>query len=113
MDVNLNDIAVVHNEKAQRFEMEIDGLRPILTYRRFPDRIHFIHTEVPAPLEGKGLATKLARAALDFARTNHLRVVPVCRYVASFLRKHSEYQDLVSADDLQRILSQPASAGNE
>lgn len=113
MDVNLNDIAVVHNEKAHRFEMEIEGLRPILTYRRFPDRIHFIHTEVPAPLEGRGLATKLARTALDFARTNHLRVVPVCPFVASFLRNHREYQDLVSADDLQRILSQPTGAKSE
>jgi predicted GNAT family acetyltransferase len=113
VEVNLNDIAVVHNEKAHRFEMEIDGLRPILTYRRFPDRIHFIHTEVPPPLEGRGLAAKLVRTALDFARANRLRVVPVCPYVASFLRKYPEYQDLVSADDLQRILSQPASAGNE
>lgn len=113
VEVNINDIAVVHNEKADRFEMEIDGLRPILTYRRFPDRIHFIHTEVPAPLEGKGLAAKLARTALDFARANHLQVVPVCPYVASYLRKHSEYQDLVPADDLKRILSQPRDAQSE
>jgi predicted GNAT family acetyltransferase len=113
VDVDLNNIAVIHNEKAHRFEMEIDGFRPILTYRRFPDRIHFIHTEVPAPLEGRGLATKLARTALDFARANHLRVVPVCPYVVDFMRKHSEYQDLVSADDLKRILSQPAGAQSE
>ena len=113
MTVNLNDVAVVHNEKAHRFEMEIDGLRALLTYRLFPDRILLVHTEVPVALEGKGLAAKLARTALDFARANHLRVVPVCRYVASFLRKHSEYQDLVSTDDLQHILSGPASAAGE
>jgi predicted GNAT family acetyltransferase len=113
VEVNLNDVAVVHNEKAHRFEMELDGLRPILTYRRFPDRIHFIHTEVPPPLEGRGLAGKLVRTALDFARANHLRVVPVCPYVASFLRKHPEYQDLVSADDLQRILSRSTRTANE
>jgi predicted GNAT family acetyltransferase len=110
---NLNDAAVVHNEEAHRFEMEADGFRALLTYRRFPDRIVFVHTEVPAPLEGKGLAAKLARTAFDFARANHLRVVPLCPYVASFLRKHSEYQDLVSADDMQRMLSGPASAASE
>jgi uncharacterized protein len=113
VDVNLDNIAVVHNEKAHRFEMEINGLRSILAYRRFPDRIHFIHTEVPAPLEGRGLAAKLARTALDFARANHLRVVPVCAYVVDFMRKHSEYQDLVSADDLKRILSQQKGAQSE
>jgi uncharacterized protein len=113
VEVNLNDVAVVHNEKAHQFEIEKDGLRAVLTYRQFPDRIHLIHTEVPAPLEGKGLATKLARAALDFARANHLRVVPVCSFVASFLRKHAEYQDLVSAEDLERILSGPTGPGSE
>jgi uncharacterized protein len=110
---NLNSTEVVHNEQAHRFELDIDGLRALLTYRRFPDHILFMHTEVPAPFEGKGLAAKLARTAFDFARANHLRVVPVCPYVASFLRKHSEYQDLVSMDDLQRIRSRPTSAAIE
>lgn len=113
MEVNLNDLAVVHNEKAHRFEMEIDGHLAVLTYRQFPDRIHFIHTEVPPPFEGRGLAAKLARTALNFARAHHLRVVPVCPYVVSFLRKHPEYQDLVSADDRQRILSRTTGAPGE
>lgn len=113
MAANLNDVVVVHNDVAHQFEINIDGLHAVLTYRRFPDRIHFIHTEVPAPFEGKGLAAKLARTALDFARANHLRVVPACPYVASFLRKHLEYQDLVSADDLQRILSRSTRAASE
>jgi predicted GNAT family acetyltransferase len=63
-----------------------------------------LHTEVPQPLEGQGLAAKLTRFALDFAREKHLRVVPLCPYTSSFLRKHKEYQDLVSAEDLQKLL---------
>ena len=105
MEVNLDDIVVTNNEEAQRFEATVDGLRSILTYRRFPDRIVFNHTVVPPPLEGKGLAAKLTRVALDFARANHLRVVPLCPYVSSFIQKHSEYQDLVSSEDLQKLLS--------
>jgi hypothetical protein len=105
MEVNLDDIIITNNEEAQRFEATVDGLRSMITYRRFPDRIVFNHTEVPPPLRGKGLAAKLARAALDFARANHLRVIPLCPYVSSFIRKHSEYQDLVSTDDLQKLLS--------
>jgi predicted GNAT family acetyltransferase len=103
--VNFNDIAVIHNEGARRFELLVDGYRSLLTYRRFPDRIVFDHTEVPEPLEGQGLAAKLSRVALDFARANHLRVVPLCPYVAAFIRKHPEYQDLVSSDDLQKLRS--------
>ena len=105
MSVNLNNVTVTHNEAAQRFEMLVDGLRALLTYRRFPDHIVFLHAEVPQSLEGQGLAAKLTRFALDFARANHLRVVPRCPYVSSFIRKHTEYQDLVSAEDLQELRS--------
>lgn len=106
MAANWNEAAVAHNEKEQRFELNVDGMRSILTYRRYPDRIVFDHTEVPQAQEGHGLAAKLASAALEFARQNHLRVVPICTYVAGFLKKHPEQQDLVSAADREKLLSQ-------
>jgi uncharacterized protein len=105
VDVNLNDVTVTHNEEAHRFEAGIGGLRAFITYSRFPGRIVYAHAEVPQPLEGHGLAAKLSRFALDFARVNHLRVVPLCPYASSFIRKHPEYQDLVSTEDLQKLLS--------
>jgi uncharacterized protein len=105
VDLNLEAVTITNNEEAQRFEAQVDGLRALLTYRRFPGRIVLNHTEVPEPLEGKGLAAKLARAALDFARANQLRVVSLCPYVSAFLRKHAEYHDLVSANDLQKLMS--------
>jgi predicted GNAT family acetyltransferase len=105
LDLSLNEVAIVHDEEAHRFEAQVDGLRALIAYRRFPDRIVFTHTEVPPPFEGKGLAAKLVRMALDFARANHLRVVPLCPYVASFIRRHSEYLDLVSAEDLLQLKS--------
>lgn len=103
MDIDLDSAKVTNNEEANRFELFVDGQPSLLTYRRFPDRIVFDHTEVPEPLEGHGLAAKLARAALDFARANHLRVIPLCPYVSTFIRKHPEYHDLVSSDDLRKL----------
>ncbi len=105
VDVNLDNVAVKHNEEAHRFELNVSGLRALLTYRRLPDGIVLLHTEVPQSLEGQGLAAKLTRYALDFAREKHLRVVPLCPCASSFLRKHAEYQDLVSPEDLQNLLS--------
>jgi predicted GNAT family acetyltransferase len=105
VDVNLNDVVVIHNEQAQSFELLVDGHRALTTYRRFPGRIVLVHTEVPQPLEGHGLAARLASFALDFARVNHLRVVPLCPYVSNFIRKHTEYQDLVSSEDLEKLPS--------
>jgi uncharacterized protein len=105
VELNLDHVVVTHNQEANRFEATVDGLRSLITYRRFLDRLVLQHTEVPPPLEGQGLAAKLTRTALDFARANHLRVVPLCPYVAAFLRRHPAYQDLLSANDLQQILS--------
>jgi len=32
----------------------------------------------------------LVRAALDFARTERLRVIPACSYVAAFVERHPD-----------------------
>ena len=109
MELDLHAVTVTHSEQAHRFEATVDGAISLLAYRRFPDRLVLYHTEVPAPLEGHGIAAKLTRAVLDLGRANHLRVVPRCPYVSSFLLKNREYQDLLSPDDLRKILStQPA-----
>ncbi|HKW63935.1 MAG TPA: GNAT family N-acetyltransferase [Candidatus Acidoferrum sp.] len=105
MELNLDAVTVTHHEEAHRFEAAVDDFRSLLAYRPFHDRLVLYHTEVPAPIEGQGIAAKLTRAALDFARANHLRVVPLCPYVSSFMRQHREYQDLLSPDDLQKLLS--------
>jgi len=56
VDLNLARVTITNDEEAQRFETSVDGLRAFIAYRRFPGRIVFTHTEVPPPLEGKGLA---------------------------------------------------------
>jgi predicted GNAT family acetyltransferase len=95
MELDLSKVTVANNEEAHRFEATVEGQKAFINYRRFPDRIVLVHTEVPLEFEGHGLAGKLAKTALDFARTNNLRVVPQCPYIAHYLRKHPEYQDLV------------------
>jgi predicted GNAT family acetyltransferase len=69
-----------------------------IRYRRDPDRIVLVHTEVSPALEGHGLASRLVAGALDDIRTRGLRVVPVCPFVRSYLRHHPEYEDLVKTD---------------
>ena|SRR5438552_12818345 len=90
-------ITVVNNEAAQRFEVHVDGLLSQLTYQRRGDRIVFLHTEVPAALEGRGIASDLARTALDDARARQLRVVPLCPFVRGYIERHPEYQALVTS----------------
>ena len=90
---------VVHVPEASRYELR-DGDRMIgeAAYRRRNGRLALIHTEVDEALEGRGLGSRLIATALDDARREGLEVVPLCPFVASYIRRHPEYQDIVAAD---------------
>jgi predicted GNAT family acetyltransferase len=86
----------IRNNTAQnRFEAEVDGLLAVSEYMNLKDKIVFTHTEVPTALEGRGIASQLAKAGLEFAREQGKVVVPICPYVAAYIRRHPEYRALV------------------
>jgi hypothetical protein len=52
--------------------------------------MHMTHTEVPAELEGRGIAAALVAAAMAHAKANGLKVEPLCSYVRAYMRRHPE-----------------------
>src|SRR5215470_3121301 len=86
---------VEHNIDQQQFELHIGGMLCLLQYRVANGKMIVHHTEVPPPLENRGLAERMTRAALDYARTLDWKVEPRCPYTAAFLRRHREYCDLL------------------
>jgi predicted GNAT family acetyltransferase len=86
---------VVRNEAAGRFELPVDGGMATLEYERVEEAIVLSHTAVPADAEGQGAGGRVARAALEYARENRLLVVPRCRFVRAWIRRHPEYRDLL------------------
>ncbi len=84
-----------NNETESQFETTVDGHIAVAAYSLTPGTITFTHTAVPDALSGRGIAGELAKHALGHARTQNLRVVPQCSYMASYIQRHSEYQDLV------------------
>ncbi len=86
---------IIRNEAKSRFEITVDGLVNVLDYRLSQDEIAFTHAGVPKGLEGRGIASSLAKAGLDCARNEDLAVVPLCPFVVSYLRRHREYLDIV------------------
>ncbi|SDF13663.1 GNAT family N-acetyltransferase [Pseudonocardia oroxyli] len=82
-----------------RFEIHVDGrLAGFAQYRTEPGTIRFIHTEIDEAYEGQGLGGKLARFALDAARTRGLAVYPDCPFIRGWIAKHEDYQDLVPVE---------------
>lgn len=96
-EAGAGDVEVVNNERKSRFEAEVEGHIGVADYRRTGNRIEFTHTEVPEALRGAGVAKALAREGLEHARRNGLEVVPTCRFIAGYIDRHPEYQDLVAA----------------
>jgi predicted GNAT family acetyltransferase len=85
-----------NNEAESRFEYEADGKLAFVEYKMAPHRIILVHTEVPPELSNRGIAQELARTALDHARQNKLHVVPLCSYIAAYIKRNPEYSDLIS-----------------
>jgi predicted GNAT family acetyltransferase len=87
------------NPDKHRFEVSADGqVAGFSAYRLRDGAITFTHTEIDPSFEGKGLGSTLARAALDEARSRGLRVYAQCPFIAGYIDKHPEYQDLLASD---------------
>ncbi|HEY2947142.1 MAG TPA: GNAT family N-acetyltransferase [Micromonosporaceae bacterium] len=91
-------VEVRNNSDEQRFEAWVDGaLVGFAEYRRRPEAVVFIHTEVDPEYQGHGVAAQLAAGALDQVRSAGGKIIAQCPYIAAYLRKHPEQQDLVLA----------------
>lgn len=96
--LDLSTLKIENNENTHRWEASVGEYVAFSSYRINEDTIHFLKTRVPPELEGQGIASRLVKAALDDARARHLTVVPICRFVTSYIRRHPEYRDLVYPD---------------
>lgn len=88
---------IIDNRARNRYELTVDGIVAHVDYARAPGVITFIHTIVPEQLGGRGIGSRLAQHVLDDARRNGEKVIPQCPFIAAFIKRHQEYQDLVQA----------------
>jgi len=103
MSTDFERIEVKNNEDEQQYEVKAEGHTAMLVYEREGNSITFLHTEVPPALEGHGIASMLAHTALEDARAQQLSVVPLCPFVASYIRRHPEYLSLLSEGEQARL----------
>lgn len=87
---------IVHDTNARQFRVEVDGHRGVVDYTLRDGVMVITHTGVPQAIGGRGIAAELTRAALETARREGWKVRPACSYAAAFLRRHSEFGDLLA-----------------
>ena len=85
-------VEISNNVADRRWEARLDGeMAGYAEYGASPSRVVFTHTVVESRFEGRGIASALAKAALDAAVAAGQRIVPYCPFISAYLRRHHEY----------------------
>jgi NAD+ kinase len=94
--VDAGDATVVDSFEQSRYEILLGGeVAGVLHYRRHGGGVELAHTEIDQAFEGRGLAGRLASAALRDARARSTAVQVTCPFVRGYLDRHPEYADIV------------------
>ncbi|KLL95313.1 N-acetyltransferase [Rhodococcus rhodochrous] len=104
-DPRLTNITVAHAPERHRYELRdgdtVIGFTRYRTRTGSDSRRVFVHTEVDPAYGGLGLAARLVEFALDDVAAAGERIVPVCPYVAKYLRTHHNYDHLIDWPETQ------------
>lgn len=89
------NLEVEHDASARRFIAKTDGYTSFLSYVALDDKtLDYNHTFVPGELRGRGIASRLVKHALQYAKDRELKVVPSCPFVARIMQRDATFSDL-------------------
>lgn len=90
-------VDVFDDAEEHRFEAHLDGeVVGCIDYTVEGNVTALIHTIVPSQYEGNGIASALAKFALDQARAKGTLIKPQCSFIAGYVNRHPEYLDVVA-----------------
>lgn len=92
------DIELKDNQTQHALELWVEGQRSFIGYEIEGDKIYLMHTEVPEEQSGQGIAADLVEKAFVYLEAKNLKVVPACSYVRAFLKRHPDWNRIVSED---------------
>ena len=82
---------VVRDEEKGRYEIWLgEKIAGFSAFTASGDSLVFTHTEIDGAFAGRGLGSVLAARALDDVVARGEVIVPVCPFVAGFVRKNEE-----------------------
>src|SRR3972149_5968057 len=94
MQINMDELKITRNEAENRFETWIDDQLSKLDYLRDGNTIVMTHVGVHPDHRGQGVAARLTQLVCASARGKSLRLIPMCSYVAAYIRRNPVYSDL-------------------
>lgn len=94
---------IVNNKKQQQFEFLAEDQKAELVYRFRKNTMFFMHTFVPEAMGGRGIASKLAATALEYAKEKGHKIAVLCPFVGAYVKKHPEWYALYDPEYHQNI----------
>ena len=83
-------------ETGGRYVAIVNGHEAEMTYSRAgTSRIIIDHTGVPSALSGLGVGKALVFRAVEDARREKFKIIPLCPFAKAMLEKHAEWQDVL------------------
>src|SRR5450432_230477 len=96
--MNYEEKTLKVNDALHHLELEVEGSIAFIEFKLSHGKLFLIHTEVPPELGGKGAGSAIVQKALQYAKNNNYKIVPICSFVRSYLKKHKEWNDIVAPD---------------
>ncbi|WKS96004.1 GNAT family N-acetyltransferase [Riemerella columbina] len=86
-----------NNEKNGQFEIFFDGHPAgLMTYTwAGADKFIIDHTEISEAYNGKGFGKELVLQAVDFARKEGVKIIPLCPFAKATFQKTEEIRDVL------------------
>ena len=91
----MTDPDIHDNTGAHRYELPVGGEVAVVIYNLSDKNLMITETLVPEALEGRGIASRLAKHVIADARTPGLMILPVCPFFSAYLQKHPEHAEVV------------------
>ena len=88
-------VQVIHNIRANQFEVDLGEENAVLIYMIKAGLFIILHTEVPPAFEGHGIARQMAVAALEYAKLEGYKVRSYCSFTTVFIQRHPEYKSML------------------
>lgn len=85
-----------NGKKGKFYILENDNQEAEMTYTwAGAERIIIDHTEVNEALKGKNAGKQMVLAAVAFARSKNIKIIPLCPFAHSVFKKIPEIQDVL------------------
>jgi len=91
----MENYELINNKEEKRYEYKVGEYYPYIEYKFRDNDIYLTHTIIPSALRNQGIGTQLVKNVLEDIDKQGYKVIPLCGFVASYMKKNPEWMHLL------------------